>query len=428
MFKFSLNIGPVKLYLCLVALWGLLALLVPIEYNVNLSATNVLVLILLNILLMAGFYSGQKVLVFRRPSRLVDIQNSLNSKRLLPLIFLVAVLGFMLKLYILFVVKGAPFTYNPVEIRLALLNDIGAGQGGILSIVAGVLFPFNLILLPIYFSINDKSKKEKLMFYMTLLLLCIDALLSGGGTSITIVFLYSLFSTKRFILDKYRIIYILLGVLLVFSFAGYMWLIRLDSMYGGVGPYLQEFSGKWIASYSTSYINNFNENSVYSLVGYIFTWISYYFVHGVYELIYLMNNFDVNLHTFGVSQGYLFYKFFGMLGVAVPASSELASVNVILGHYQTFWGLAYIDFGYFFLLEAFVVGFICSHLHKKKQQGYYSGIIFYPFLQAQLVYSFLSNPLNGQITYIIFSGILLIFYIHIKGFQGRYFIASNSSK
>ncbi|WP_377109901.1 hypothetical protein [Pseudoalteromonas sp. R86517] len=417
MLKFSLDIGPVKLYLYLLLLWLILAALSPIDFNVKLDALNVIVLIVLNVLLFLGFLFGQKLPIKSRGAGFVLANNNLVSKRLLPTVFSLGLIGFILKMYTLFIIKGVPLTLNVIDIRLLLLNDIGAGKGGVLSLVAGILFPFCLLFIPLYFSISDKSTKEKLLFKSMLLLLIVDSLFSGGGTSIVIVFLYCLFSTKNFIITKSRFILITLGVLTVFALAGYLWLLRLEQMFGGIQSYLHEFNGQWIASYPTSFIKEVDEESFLSVVNYIFTWISYYFIHGVYEFIYLLNNFNSSLHTLGLSQGYLFFKFFGILGIDVPSVAAIASVNVILGHYQTFWGLAYIDFGYMFLAEVFLLGIICSFLYRKKEEGYYSGIIFYPFIQSQLIYSFLSNPLNGQISYMIVSGTILLFLINYKKLQ-----------
>lgn len=236
MSNLSLDIGPVKLYIFLLLLWITLASLSPIEFQVDLSASDVFVFVTLNVFLFIGFLFGQRLPVLKRDKCFTSLNNTLVSKRLLPFVFFLGVLGFIIKMYTLFFIKGVPLTFNVVEIRLLLLNDIGAGQGGGFSLIAGLLFPFCMLFIPLYFSISQKNNKEKFFLKIILFLLVVDAFFSGGGTSIVIVFLYCLFSTKGLVLSKYRIFCIIVGVLAIFSLAGYLWLLRLDEMFGGIEP------------------------------------------------------------------------------------------------------------------------------------------------------------------------------------------------
>ena len=417
MFISSLNIGPAKLYLFIMLLWLTFFLTSPIYYEIEFTVYNLVVFLLIQTLLLSGFYVGQQ---FSNKKNIVNSFQQLHivlNKNILPLILFVGILGFFLKLYVLFFIKGVPLTINPLIIRYALLNEIGAGQGGGLSVLAGLFFPFCLLYIPIYFALEDKSRRSKLGFVVIILVLLIEAGLNGGGTSITITFLFFVFSTKGGTLSNLAKLSLVLGIVLVVFICSYFWLERLDSMFGGVQYYLKEFNNNWIAKYSTDFVNHYEPSSFISNVYYIYSWLSYYFTHGYIEFFHLLNNFDTTNHSFGIYQSYLFFKLFSIIGFDVPSPQQLSELNIVQGHYQTFWGMAYIDFGYFFLIEVFVVGFLSSYLYVAKLRGTFSGVIFYPYIQTQIIYSFLSNPLNGQVTYIIFSGLLLLLVLKIVKYK-----------
>ena len=404
----SLFVGPAKLYLALAFLWLLLYVSSPITYDVEFTLVNLLTLVAIQAALFVGFFISQRLY---RNCHTTDSYGCISNEIkevVLPLVFYLGCFGFFLKMYTLFFIKGAPLTLNPIAIRLALLNEIGAGQGGALSILAAIFFPFCLIYIPLYFKANNLGIVLKVMLAIVIIFVAFDAVLSGGGTSITISFLYIVFSTKVSRFSTTKILILLLGIFLIFALAGWMWLERLDTMFGGVAPYLKEFNGKWIANYSASFTNNYDKDSLIWNAYYIYSWIGYYFVHGYIELVHLTNEFNLNNVTFGINQTYLFFKFFGMLGMQVPSADELASINIVQGHYQTFWGLAFLDFGYLFLVEVILLGWVCSYLFYSKKRGAFTGIVFYPYIQTQIIYSFLSNSLNGQISYLIVSGLLLV--------------------
>lgn len=405
-------VGPVKLFFSLILLWSILAITSPIEYTVDYRISNVAFLISLFLCLFIGLFTGQSFSkkIKYTPSD-VDISFELK-KTILPVLFYLGVIGAFLKVYVLFFVKGVPLTLDPIIIRLALLNDVGVGKGGSLSIVSAILFPLLYLYIPLFFTQRKASRGLKTKLLVVLFFIIADGVLSGGGTSIIVAFLFFIFSTNISKLSRSQTVLIVLTSFLLFGFASYMWLLRLETMYGGVQSYMQIFNGYWIASYNDWFMRNYDEYSVLWQLYYVYSWVNYYFVHGVYEFLHLVNLFESE-HTYGMSQIQLFYKLFGMIGLASHSVEDISSVNIISGHYQTFWGLAFIDFGYFSLIEALLIGFLCSYIYYSKIAGRFVGIIFYPYLQAQLVYSFLSNSLIGQVTYIVFSGLLLLFVLKI---------------
>ena len=407
----SLFVGPAKLYGILLAFLGGLYLISPIKYKVDYTNGAVLIVVALQLSIIIGFFLSQRLYSNMRFSYSSHIIGSELQRVVLPILFLVGCIGFALKLYTMFFIKGVPLTINPIEIRLALLNDIGAGRGGGASIIAAVLYPFCLLFIPLYMQVERHDLKVKFMFFVILMILLVDALLTGGGTSLIITFLYLIFSLKGRRLSLRAFSGILFALVVLLSIASVMWLARLETMFGGVTPYLNHFSASWIAHYDQEFISVYNDESFFDKFLYIVSWLSYYFVHGYFEFIHLLVNFDFDNVTYGMNQAYLALKLLAAFGIDMPSKEFLLSGNIIQGHYQTFWGLAFIDFGYLFLIESFFLAWLSGYLYYSKRAGLFSGVIFYPYIQTQIIYSFLSNSLSGQVSYLIFSGVILLFFL-----------------
>jgi hypothetical protein len=139
-------------------------------------------------------------------------------------------------------------------------------------------------------------------------------------------------------------------------------------------------------------------------------WLVHYFTLGVHEFFYLVDNYKAD-HFLGQIQLYVPIKFLTALGLFNGVTlADFADANPVPGHYQTFWGPAYMDFGPLIFIEALLLGLLCGWLHDRCRRASIWGLVLYPYAQVNIVIAFLANGFMGERIYFLVSLIALTLF------------------
>jgi hypothetical protein len=128
---------------------------------------------------------------------------------------------------------------------------------------------------------------------------------------------------------------------------------------------------------------------------YYVTSVGQYVLHGVFEFFYLV-------HAKSPDEALLWgrYQFtlFDQLRRAIsgPGSvPDLEAYNPTSGLFSTFWGPAYIDFGYLMIIYGFIFGYVTDRVRRLVERGDLLALPLYALLILQL---FLVPIVNGVLT------------------------------
>ena len=118
-----------------------------------------------------------------------------------------------------------------------------------------------------------------------------------------------------------------------------------------------------------------------------------YIIDPVFEFFYLVELKDRNFQ-FGAWEFFYFEKFFNMITGGATQYSEIGAaflINPRSGAAQTFFGDAYLDFGYFTIVFSFFFGLFASLIRRAVESG---NVYLFPFYVYVLTH-LLTSPVHG---------------------------------
>lgn len=400
--------SPARLFIYVWATWLLLAVSAPfIEYPFSKSPHAFSLLWVCNVAFLVPFFLLSRYIPTSTnnrsstesllPFKLHAEQQTLQLARLLC--FVLGSLSLTLRLAVKLKTAGIGAGLNPIAIRAALLEE-GASSGS-LDIIAAVFYPFCLF----YFVFNQlyvdqKGSPNPLITGSLFIMITLDSIMVGGVTGLALNYAYIWFSSKQaYSKISAKLITLCAAILLI---AGYLFYLRVESMYDGVSIYLTVKDGSWLMHLDPAIYDLVSNEGLVGYLCFVTFYISYYFTHGVYEFYYLVDKFDTMNFAYGQLQFGVILKALNFIGFNFEDYTSLQSrINIIVGHYQTFWGNAYMDFGYGAILEATILGFAALLFYIKRIQGTIGGHISYPLIQSLIIYSIFANGLSGERFYIV---------------------------
>ncbi len=135
----------------------------------------------------------------------------------------------------------------------------------------------------------------------------------------------------------------------------------------------------------------------------------------------MVQYFDENNYFYGQYQFYIPTKLLKYFNLISGVGAEyFYQANPMPGHFQTFWGPAYMDFGLLILLEAFLIGVISGVLYLNCCRGRLLGLILYPYIQVNIILGFLASGIIGERFYFFVSLVLLAIICSITFRRYRY--------
>jgi hypothetical protein len=290
---------------------ALLWLVAPVDFVFSGETQTVVFALLMPLLLLLGMLLG-----FRRFGS-VRVTMQLNPARVRRAVYLVSLLGFLglaLRLFErIFLRAGGSITSDFMANR----EMFESGGSGLISLVAGVLVTF-LLLLPFFCFLLRKLEGARwrytALILASLLYPVSDILLQG--TRSTLIIYFGVVFISWLTLNRLRI-RLRFFVVILFSIVGLVWLagkvfvLRTSQM--GMDPvasmYLSGYA--YFAPASASVIEYLERNELSGSLMLVYAYVHFcqYLLHGVYEFFYILSEVS-GVATYGLQSFYIPIKVF----------------------------------------------------------------------------------------------------------------------
>ena len=315
--------------------------------------------------LYLGLLFGYKRLTFKRKK--IQIYIDVKAlKKVFKIILIISILGVLLRIVDKYYLRGASLALDIVGNREAL----SAQSTGIISIISAILYPFSFIIFFYYLFLKRIKSISSiwLLFVIPIALFpIIDGVFFGSRSSALVfvslfIFYLGIFKFLKLKLNIKTLVLSLLFFVAMFSLSGYMFSFRTESL--GMDPvlstqisgyaYFVQLDEEW-----TSFLYSVKGNLIYYFYIGVINFVQYV-IHGVFELLYLVDNFNTENLTYGGQNFFIILKFFARIfGFSLDFVRD---AQLRLGIYTTFLGPIYYDFSYFGVLFSFLFGFFTGRL------------------------------------------------------------------
>lgn len=410
--------SPVRLFLICMAAWLVSWVVGPFSFPFSYPLIAGVLLALTAAAFALGCLTGQSLARSATERSSVESANqwvsSASYVRTLWSIILLAVGGEILRAYDRVALRGLDLASSLAQIRLDLVE---AGQSlGWVGVVSGFLYPF---CFPAYVLARLGWHRLSTVTKALLIAVCcfpvIEGFLQGGIIAGAMTLLFYYFVNKAIPLHRgkparqRRWMSFFIPALVLAGFvivATGIFVDRVELIFGDLVVYMQIAEEMDVVEY---------EPVAYELVerfgaaGFVPIWLMHYYTMGIHKFFYLVSNFDTDAMLYGSYQLYVPLKLLAALGIGEVSLERFAALNPLPGHYQTFWGPAYMDFGLGMPIEGLLIGVICGLAYRWCKTGVIAGLALYPYLQANIVLGFLANGITGERAYFFVSlGILCL--------------------
>ena len=388
-------VNPIYLLLMSLALLLFLIILAPVNYEYSASLFSWSFFLVSVVSIFLGYFTTNVKVSGRQVIRMkADI---VKINKAFWIVMFLSTVGFLLQAIDIFLLRGASIDNDFFENREVLQQN----SGGLTSFVSAFLYPA-FLALPFFYMLRRKChKKSKILFLVVAFLLLSElfiSLLFGSRILVLIVvvmlFLYAY--SLGIIRFRYRdVFFLILLVLGLVYFSGVVFIDRTTLF--GLDPLLStQVSGyaTWVPLSSEAYqfVDSFRQAppAFNLLIGFIT--LRQYFLHPVFELLDLVDNFDIQNVLCGKETFSVYVKAIDFL-----TGFSFSNSHVILreGVYTTLWGNLYYDFGYLGFIISFLIGTFLGFVTKLRS---FSLILLLPlFFYLSLVVAF--SPFMNLITY-----------------------------
>lgn len=390
--------------------WLICYLLFPGKYFVFNDSPESTIFIFGNVFLLIFSYEFFRIAMKKR----TGITTGKSLKRFhFIIIVILSLFGVASRLYVRIVKEGL-LTYSSFsQFRLATLNN--PIDNGIIDILSAITYPFSFILLLII--LDRKFYVGGFLKYISVILglyVFIDTIILGSRLQLVLFGLIVLLTLRdRSFFKKVRLrhvialssiacIFILYSMNIIFD--------RIEEM--GIGSDVVSF---WEYGHDAVYdrsvhgidINTLSGRFTLSLVS-----IQHYFVHGFFEFKRLFgHNLGESPLLLGKEQFNIVYKFFELALNIEPTDTSMFRHKT--GVYTTFWGVVFLDWGWFSFVYSIILGWFLSLLESTRNHSYPS-LILYRFFIVILSGCAFINLFIGSNLYFFFSAVSLYIILKLK--------------
>lgn len=398
-----------KVILLSYTIWLLCYVFFPGKYIVSNDSVNATLFVVVNLMFLVTSYE-----FFRRSSKIKTLASNkvyLSKFHFLVILF-ISIIGVATRLYVRIAKEGL-LSYNSFsQFRLATLNS--PIENGLIDILSAITYPFSFILLLVI--IDRRFYVTGLIKYISLVLglyVFIDTIILGSRIQLVLFGLIVLLafqgrnSFKRIKLKHLFGIFLGVGLFLIYS----MNIIfdRIDKM----GIVVSNIVSFWETGHGAIYERNIHRIETDTLFGRLklsLISIQHYLVHGFFEFKRLFgHNHGNSPLLLGSEQFNIVYKFFEILFDIESTDNSMFKHKI--GVYNTFWGVVFLDWGWYSIIYSSILGWFISLLEKSKKVSYPLLILYRYFLVVLSGVAFL-NLFIGSNLYFFFS--VILFYIILK--------------
>jgi hypothetical protein len=157
---------------------------------------------------------------------------------------------------------------------------------------------------------------------------------------------------------------------------------------------------------------------------YYATSVGQYILHGVFEFFYLV---QAKSHEQGLLWGRYQFTLYDHAQRAIlgpGAVPDLETYNPTSGLYSTFWGPAYVDFGYFMVIYGFVFGYLTGRVRGLVERGDLFALPLYALFILQIFLVPIANGLIMASSVVLDVGLFCIWLL-TRWYPGRLTVTAN---
>ena len=363
---------PLKFGLMGIAIYSILFLFSPLVVDIEFSIGGIIYIVLGYLAFFAG---GCFTSIIPRKSTKKATTLTLDVPRLFRFVSAAAILGLGLRIIDRFFIRNVSLAQSVMERREALES----GGSNLFSTFSAALYPFSLLTFFCYFLLCRSDGKHHpvalIVTILTFFLPSLDATMLGSRStilmSVSLLFLYLLYFRVLRFKPSHLIVVTLSGVLL-FLFSSWIFMDRLSVMgidilfsilQSGYAFTLQPKT--WIVNFLSDTTSNLAHIATFTYLN-----VSQYFLHGLFEFLYLYDNFNWTYsHSWGSNTFFVAFKLIAQLFGEGLSTDYLIELQPRSGVYTTFFGPIFVDFGWFGLIPIFIFGLVSSLIWRSSLNG-----------------------------------------------------------
>jgi hypothetical protein len=404
--------NPSRIAIAGIVAWLFFWLVTPVYATVSLSATAMVYIGLC----YAGFFAGCAAYPLMTG---VSEQNvpanawqGAPAYRLYWISVAIGLAGMALRLYDRVALRGVDYAGSAADLR-ETLSSVGAGP---VAAVAAVLFPFCLI--PLLVLLASRFKPRQIPLYVIAIAIfflpTIESLaqLSRSILLTSIVLLFAGITCTKFggnAANRKLLVATIGGIVLMAVASTAIFVSRLEETYRRLSEsvlqsvyadHLQPTETAWVGLVAGTDL----ERRYYSII----LPNGMYYISGAYEFSDLWLRPDVQNFSYGA------YNFIAFVRAAqilfAPDSEPLDEATLVYktGVFQTFFGNAWVDFGYFAPLVLVLMGYFTRYLGLRARAGNLNVLPLYLFLVVIIFFMPVGNFVNGGLGNYILGAFTLI--------------------
>ena len=404
--------NPARIAVAGLVAWAFFWLITPVYLTAELSATGMLYIGFC----YAGFFAGCAAYplmtgVSEQTVPASEWQGT-PAYRLYWISVAVGLAGMALRFYDRVALRGVDYASSAADVR-ETLTQVGAGP---VAAVAAVLFPFCLI--PLLVLLASKFRPRQIPLYIIAITIfflpTIESLaqLSRSILLTSIVLLFAAITCTKFKgnpANKKLVLATVGGIVLMAVASTAIFISRLEgedrrlseSVLGSVyADHMQPTETAWAGLVAGSDL----EKRYYSII----LPNGMYYISGAYEFSDLWLRPDVQDFAYGA---YNFIAFVRAVQILfAPDSEPLDEARLVyrVGAFQTFFGGAWVDFGYFAPLVLLIMGYFSRHLGLRARAGNFNVMPLYLFIVVIIFFMPVGNFVNGGLGNYIIGAFTLI--------------------
>ena len=334
-------LSPWRIALAGLGVYALVLFLGPVTVVRSVSETAVMYVVAC----YGGFLFGAAV----TSKRMLQAQSrrTLANHSIVAITYALASVGFLLRLYDRFMIRGIALDQSLLEKREAL----GLGGSNVFSIFAGVLYPFAYLTLFVYIGYAQKRWYRTLCTLLLFVAPTLDGALIGSRSpalvnlSLAVLFL-AYFGYLRPSLKSVLMVTIVL--ILAIGGSAMMFGSRLDAM--GISADFTMYRSGYAytvqpSERATDFLSARDDFSIGFQSTFALIHFAQYYTHGLLEFS-LLEQYFVGPHTGGAFLLSAYYKLIALF-VGLPSFDDaVLRTQPRVGVFNSFFGPLYVDFGW----------------------------------------------------------------------------------
>lgn len=407
--------NPSRIALAGIFVWLFFWLVTPVYATVELSATAMLYIALCYLGFFAGCAAYPLMTGVSEQTVPASEWQDPPAYRLYWISVGVGLAGMALRLYDRVALRGADYAGSAADLR-ETLSQVGAGP---VAAIAAVLFPFCLI--PLLVMLGSRFKTRQIPLYILAVAIfflpTIESLaqLSRSILLTSVVLLFAAITCTKFRgnpANRKLLLATAVGIVLMAIASTVIFTSRLEEtdrqlsdtvIMSGYADNLQPTETAWTGLVAGSTL----EKRYYSII----LPNGMYYISGAYEFSNLWLRPDVQTFTYGA---YNFVAFVRAIQILfLPDSDPLDEATLVykVGVFQTFFGNAWVDFGYFAPLVLVIMGYFSRYLGLRARAGNLNVLPLYLFMVVIIFFMPVGNFVNGGLgNYILGAFGLIAFF------------------